>query len=207
MIHDDKTRDCEAHAIIGGNQQGKSSLVNLLISKSYDKRSQKVIVLNSSNPLAFQSYFFANNVSQLARKWNGVVRYHNPDGYIQTLNDIYTLAVDGHLRNGAVVMDDCTKYISYNPPQNIKDFLVDRAMYGLDLYFTTHALAFFPAFCRRMVNTITVFKTAENFEKPNELKQLVYPNYNELFSAWSEVMAAPKTKKFIQPHLTVATGV
>lgn len=207
MIHSDSTRDCEAHAIIGGNQQGKSSLVKLLIDKTYDKRSQKVVVLNSSNPKAFQSYFTANSANQLERKWNGVIRYHNGDGYNATLDDIYKLAVDGYLRDGAVIFDDCTKYIGYNPPQKIKDFLVDRAMYGLDLYFTTHALAFFPAFCRRMVNTITVFKTAENFEKPNELKQLDYPNYNALFNAWNEVQAMPKSKQFIQPYLTVETGV
>ncbi|MCW5907317.1 MAG: hypothetical protein KIS94_05625 [Chitinophagales bacterium] len=207
MIHEDNTRDREAHAIIGGNQQGKSSLINELITKGYDKRCEKIIVLNSTNPKPFQSYFFCSSPLQLKKKWNGIVRYHNSTGYKETLDDIYQLCADGYLRKGAVVFDDCTKYIGFNPPQKIKDFLVDRAMYDLDLYFTTHALAFFPAWCRRMVNTVTVFKTAETFETSRELKELGYPNYERIFAAWQQTMQTKSTKNFIQPHITIATGV
>lgn len=207
MLHADDTRDREAHAIIGGNQQGKSSLVKKLIEKAYDKRSQKVVVLNSSNPKAFQGYFFASSKTQLMRKWNGIVRYHNPAGYKETLEDIYSLATEGYLKNGAVIFDDCTKYIASNPPEKIKEFLVDRAMFDLDLYFTTHSLVMLSAWIRRMVNTITVFKTAESFEQPRELKELQYPNYKALFQIWTEVKNTPQTKEHIQPNLTIATGV
>lgn len=207
MIHSDNTRDREAHAIIGGNQQGKSSLVKQIIENGYDKRKHQIVILNTTNPKAFQSYFFASGKTQLQKKWKGVIRYHNSNGYKQTLQDVYELTVEGYIRNGAIVFDDCTKYMGSNPPEKIKEFLVDRAMYDIDLYFTTHSLAFLPAWVRRMVNTITVFKTAETFEQERELKDLLYPNYRAVFHAWQKVMAAKPVNSFIQPNYTVATGV
>ena len=199
--------DAEAHAIIGGNKQGKSSLVKLLVEK-YDKRSQKVVILNNSNPLAFSNYAYYSTPDILHKRWHGIIRYHNEaGGFKQSLADVYEAARSKRLTNGCVVFDDCTKYIDSNVPQDVKDFLVDRRMINLDLFFTTHSLAFLPPFVRRMVNTVTVFKTAENFEKPREVKELKYANYEALFDAWTEVMAAAPNKGFIQPHLTIETGI
>lgn len=200
-------RNWEAHGIIGGNAQGKSSLIVDLLT-AYDMRSQKVVILNNTNPPAFQRFKFIDSPERLKGKWHGVVRYHNPDGFKQSMNDIYQLASDGYLSNGAVVFDDCTKYIEPWPPEVIRNFLVDRRMFSLDLFFTTHALRFLPKFVRGMVNTITVFKTAEVFEKPSELKTLEYSNYHTIYQEWTRVMATPHNpKKYIQEHSTVETGI
>ncbi len=198
----------EAHVIIGGNKQGKSSLVAQLIKGSFDKRREKVVVLNSSNPLAFAGYDYHEDAKILKRNWHGVIRYHNPAGYKQTLTDVYQAVVGGYLYNGAIVFDDCTKYIDPWPAEDIRNFLVDRRMYGLHLFFTTHALRFYPRFCRGMTNTITVFKTAETFNKPEEIRALSYPNSDKLFLAWDFVRDTPNDpKKHIQFHLTVDTGI
>lgn len=206
MIHAND-RDREAYAIIGGNQQGKSSLVKKLIDAAYDKRKDKVIVLNSSNPRAFQEYFLASQPKQLQRKWNGVVRYHNADGYKQTVEDVWNLVQDGYMRSGCVVFDDCTKYIDEKTPEHIRYFLVDRAMYDIDIIFTTHALAFLPKFIRRMVNVVVVFKTGDGFKVANDLYRLNYPNHEKIFAAYQEVMNLPQSKEIIQPHIAVATGI
>lgn len=202
-----RTEDAKATAIIGGVQQGKSSLVTKLIEQCYDKRTHKVVILNNTAPLAFSQFDYYEDAAVLSAKWRGVIRYHNPGGFKEAIKDVYEAASSGALRNGAVVFDDCTKYIDPWPSEDIRNFLVDRRMIQLDLIFTTHALAFLPKFCRRMINYITVFKTAENFESPREIKQLGYANYTAIYEAWRDVMNQPKTHKHIQPHHTISTGI
>jgi hypothetical protein len=202
-----KTEDAKASAIIGGVKQGKSSLVVNIIDKCYDKRSHKIVILNNSAPIAFEKYTFFNTPQVLKRNWHGVIRYHNPEGFKQTIRDVYEAASSGHLRNGAVIFDDCTKYIDANPAEDIKNFLVDRRMIGLDLIFTTHALRFLPKFCRGMINSVTIFKTAETFESEKEIKALQYPNYSAIYKAWKDIMNQPATSRHIQPHHTITTGI
>lgn len=198
----------EAHAIIGGNKQGKSALVAKLIPVWFDLRSDKIVVLNSSGPKAFSEYSYYTTPVVLRKKWHGIIRYHNPEGYQQTLKDVYQAVIDGYLYNGAVVFDDCSKYLTANPPQEIKDFLIDRRMYGLQLIFTTHALRFYPKFCRAVTNTITVFKTAEEFKSASDLSGLEYANSVGIFEAWKTVQQIPDDpKKFIQAHRTIETGI
>ncbi len=203
-------RDWEALGIFGGKGQGKSGLVRKLITKCYDMRSQKVVILNNTNPPAFQDYMLVQSPGALMKRWRGVVRYHNPNGCRAGLEDICKLIADGYISNGCVVLDDCTKYIDPNVKHHVKEILVDHRMRDLDLMFTTHALRFMPPFCRAMISTITVFKTGETFDRPAEIKALGYPNYNELFNAWKIIEATPEVKKpkdFIQPFRTIETGV
>lgn len=200
--------DVEAHAIIGGNRQGKSSLVAQLITQWFDMRTNKVVVLNSSGPRAFADYDYHENPEFFKTRWHGVIRYHNPAGYKETLKDVYQAVTEKYLYNGCVVFDDATKYLGDTPPQSIKDFLVDRRMYGLQLIFTTHMLRSYTKFCRGMSNTITVFKTAEVFESLNDMKQLEYPNYPQLFEAWQTVKNIPDVEgKQIQEYRTIETGI
>lgn len=201
-------RDNEAAAVIGFNGEGKSSLVMDIVREVYDLRSQKIVILNSTNPIVFQKLTYVDNVEKLRKGWHGIVRFDNPNSDEETLWDVYNLAKDGYLSNGAVVFDDCTNYINANPQKEIKKFLVNRRMYNLDIFFTTHSLAMLPKFCRSMVNSVTVFKTGEVFENPRELRELNYPNYTEIYNAWKEVMRIPKDRnKFIQANRTIATGV
>lgn len=217
-------RDAEAHAIIGFNGTGKSSLFAETIVPCYDLRSQKILILNSATPRPFENYYRVNNINALMRKWHGVILYHNPAGAKQTLIDVYNLANQGYFYNGALMIDDATKYTNGNLPQPVKDFLVDRKAFNLDLFVTTHLLKFVPPFCRSLLNTITLFATTDVLKSYKDVDNLDYSNSVAIYNAWKSVVdmgiqyeVPPVLKdgkvikegkrKRIQPHKTIATGV
>jgi hypothetical protein len=200
-------RNYEAHALIGGRGQGKSSYARKLFD-AYDLRSQRILVLTATLPPAYKDITEVKDINQLKRWKRGMVRYYNHESPKQMLKDIHDLCVQGYIRNGLVIFEDCTNYIDPWPAESIRQFLVNCRMFQLDLIFTTHALAFLPKFVRRMVNTITVFKTAETFETPKEVKQLGYPNYEAVYDAWQECMRAPKNNRsYVQHYVTIETGI
>lgn len=207
-------RDRLANAIIGGKAQGKSTFIKKLIAL-YNGPTDKVIILTSQDPPAYAKFKRVHSIDEIKRLKKGVVKYYDYNEPHNMINDLRDLATQGwetstghkKFTGGAVVFEDTTNYLEHNPPRGVKNFLVDHRMMELDLFFVTHALRFLPKFVRGMVSTITVFKTAETFNKPEEIRQLGYPNSDNLFNAWSEVMAAPKTNEFIQSHITIETGV
>lgn len=205
-----------ANAIIGGNGQGKSSFTAEIIEKVYLPRGERVLILTSQDPPAYKKYPRIENIEDLLFVKKGAVKYYNPYNSKQMLSQIKELCLIGidtpkgkkYFRNGLVVFEDCTNYISANPQEELKNFLVDRRMADLDLIFTTHAIRFLPKFVRGMVNSVTIFKTAETFENSKEIQRLAYPNYHELFQAWKKVMNTPDNpKKFIKAHETITTGI
>lgn len=202
-------RDRKSTAVVGGRAQGKSSLIKRLLDKCYKKsKGDKVLILTPTVPPAYEKVKEVSLEFLQTKNWRGMVRYYNHGDAKQMLKDIHDLCIAGKLRKGCVVFEDCTNYIDPWPAESIRNFLVNMRMFDLDLIFTTHALRFLPKFCRGMVNYVTVFKTAETFENPKELKQLAYPNYHKLYEGWCEVMAEPRDESsFIQPHRSVDTGL
>ena len=202
-------RDRKAFAFIGGRAQGKSTLIKKLLDSFYSKaQKDKVLILTPTVPPAYEKVKEVDLEFLQTKNWYGMVRYYNHDDAKQMLKDVHHLCIQGKLRKGCIVFEDCTNYIDPWPAESIRNFLVNMRMFDLDLIFTTHALRFLPKFCRGMVNYITVFKTAETFENPKELRQLAYPNYHHLYIGWQEVMHTQRDESsFVQAYRTVDTGL
>lgn len=198
----------EANAIIGGKEQGKSTFTSSIID-AYAAYGERVIILTETEPHAYRKYKRVKMVESLARPdCPKVVKYYNREDPFIMLRDIYKLCIDGKIRSGLLVMEDATNYLDYNPVREIRQLLTNHRMFHLDIIITSHALSLFPKFCRKMVSTVTVFQTAEGFEDPREIKSLGYPPYKSLYKAWVNCMKTPKnTKKFVQYHETIITGV
>lgn len=201
------TRDREAHAIIGFKAEGKTTFVRKVADASYDYRTDKVIVICNTVPPALADLSYVDNPEKLRKGWVGIIRYFNPEGYEETVSDIVDLVEQGYIKKGAIFFDDVTKYITANPQEKIKRVLTDHRMRDLDLFFITHALRMLPKFCRAMISTVTMFKTAENFEHPRDVRQLDYSNYEAIYHGWKKVKATPRIPGYIQTHVTVETGV
>lgn len=197
-----------AMALIGGRAQGKSTYARKkIIEPCYDLRTDKILVLTPTVPPAYGDIREVTLHELQNRRWHGMLRYYNHQSAKQMLKDIHDLCTANKLRKGLLVFEDCTNYIDPWPAESIRNFLVNMRMFDLDLIFTTHAIRFLPKFCRTMVNTVTTFKTAENFRSPEELRQLGYANYEALYNGWKYVMEQPKVEGYIQAHRTIDTGI
>jgi hypothetical protein len=202
-----KQRDWETNVIVGFKGQGKSPYIRELI-KAYDLRKQQILVICPSNPLSFQDLIELKSLKALkGRKWHGIFKYYNNEDEMQMLYDIKDLCDSGDLKNGAIFFDDCAAYMDSNVPRVLRSFLINHKNKDLDLFFVSHMLRMVPPFIRGNSSTVTVFKTAETFEKVGDMRALDFPNYEELFNAWMEVKGLKKTKNWIQPHITIETGV
>lgn len=201
-----ETRDRSAHVIIGKKGQGKSPYIKYLIDNCYDLRSDKILILTASTPKAFENYVRVASINKLKQKWHGVVLYYGTSDK-QMLVDVKELVMSGHMNPGAIFFDDCTPYLNHTPGEEIKSFLTHHKNMGTDIYWITHGLGMFSSFCRKMVSSVTLFKTNDTYPNPRDFYSLKYPNSEALYQAWLKVNAMPVTKNYIQPHITVSTGV
>jgi hypothetical protein len=101
-----------------------------------------------------------------------------------------TLAIIAkHFRNGLLVFEDCTKYIPPTVPPEIKEFLVDNRMMGVDLIFTFHSWNRVPRFFWEMSTHVTIKKTQDSIDTPRNRE--VVPNYDKVLAAARRVAADP----------------
>ena len=92
-----------------------------------------------------------------------------------------------NFRDGLLIWEDCTAYISANPKPIIKEFLTNHRMYRVDMIFTFHALKFVPPFFWSMISYIILLKTNETFRKAKNEDRV--PNYEEIYEAFTRVKA------------------
>jgi hypothetical protein len=206
MIGGGETR--EANAVIGGKEQGKSTFTSEII-EMYRAAGERVVILTETEPHAYKKYPRVKLVESLGRPdCPRVVKYYNRLDARRMLKDVYRLCVDGKIKSGLLVMEDATNYLDPWPVIEVRQFLTNHRMFHLDIIITSHSLDLFPNFCRKMVSSVTIFQTAEVFEKDREIKSLKYGNHVNLFKAWQKCMRTPKNKKsYIQYHETIATGI
>ena len=189
-----------SHVLVGFKRTGKSTYIRRIIDQCYHPK-QKILIVTQTDPEAYGKFRRAESESQL-RAWKfGPVKYYNRKSRKQMLQTILDLAEDGILRNGAVIFEDATSYITGNPPDEILDFLINHRMYFLDLYFILHSLTDVPPKLWRNVTSVTVFKTAENESLIRERKMI--PNLDKVLEAWKKVKTDPDMRKSI----TVSTGI
>ncbi len=196
----------ERHAFVGVNGTGKSTVIEKLF-KSYDLKTQRIVVIAETDPPAYEKYKRVKDYEDLKRFKNGVIKFYDYENnpYLM-LSKLRELCNDGYLRNGLFVFEDCTNYVDSNPHRDVKSFIINHRMYDLDLIFTTHGLTLLPKFMRKFMHTITLFKTGEEFESERDLKSIGYMNSGALFSAYKEASEQYRkgNKHF---HKTIATGL
>lgn len=204
-----KDDDYKRMAFIGKNKTGKSTVVIDLVRKSYDQATHRVLLICDTDPKAYDGITRLYTYDQLRNFKSGIAKFFDyktdPAQMIENIIDIIREGqnkADKYLQNGCIVFDDCSNYIRTNPPVSVTTFLGNHRMYHLDLFFTVHSIADLPALLRRRMSFFTVFKTLDSFQTYKKVEALNYPNAENLYKAWVQVMNDPNQYS----HLTITTG-
>jgi len=185
------SRDLHYSAIVVGQKGVGKSTKLATIAKQYHP-SLKVLIIDVNGSPAYNA-FKQVEPKDIVRLQKGIFRLlGTPD--MATLTTIAT-----KFRDGLVIFEDCTKYISGAVHPSIKTFLVDHRMYNCDLIFTFHSLKRVPPFFWEMISYCVLFKTAEVFENPTNKFRI--PNYENMLKAFNEV----KANKDLRFNKTVET--
>ena len=163
--------------IVGRKGVGKSTELNK-IARAYPT-AKKVLIIDVNGSPAYNEHQQIE-VKQIKLVRQGVVKL------LGTPTKETLKIIAEHFRNGLVIFEDCTKYISGNVDPSIKTFLVDHRMYNCDLIFTFHSIKMVPPFFWQMISYCTLFKTAETFD--NSYKNRL-PNYEALSKAFNRIKA------------------
>lgn len=187
-------RDLHYSAIVAGQKGvGKSTyLANEVVIK-YPK-TKKVLVIDVNGSPAYNA-FQTIEPKQIKLLRSGIVKI------LGTPSEDTLAQIARDFRDGLVVFEDSTKYITGNVSPAIRTFLVDHRMYNCDLIFTFHSLKRIPPFFWEMISYVELFKTSENFATGNNRNRI--PNYENMLVAFKEVNA----NKSIRYHQTVETMV
>lgn len=166
--------------IIGRRRTGKSTLLNKLAEKYASGTGKKALVLDVNGAPAYKHHQLLtkkNFALWCNGNYNGVKRFYLSD------NDEMMAMVIEHFRNGAVFLEDCTKYIDKNPNKLVKTFLSDCRMWNADLFFTFHSLVIVPVFFWTMTNKVFVLRTNDILKGRDGFFERRVPNYHAIKEA------------------------
>tara|TARA_R110002074_G_scaffold177969_5_gene341481 strand:+ start:1369 stop:2007 length:639 start_codon:yes stop_codon:yes gene_type:complete len=156
--------------LVGFNNTGKTYYVrNVLAKKLLKADKTKKIVLISSNCFdkTLKGVKQVHSFKDLKRLKSGFVvfwdkkhfREHGENGFF---DELYQLAEDGHLTNGAIIIDDATKYFSKGVISKVMaSFLTDYRHFGLDFFFIFHELKRIPTILLDRIHIVLMKKTTE----------------------------------------------
>jgi hypothetical protein len=170
--------------IIGRKATGKSTYACNL-AKEYVKANptKRFLIVDVNGSPAYNEFPLLDE-SKL-RTWKPdaklrVAKYYNP-------NHTEMFAAIQNFRNGAILFEDCTKYILPNPSAEIRMYLTDHRMWNVDLFFTFHSLNRVPPFFWEMTAWVVLKKTQDTDIK--SFKNRI-PNFKDIEKAWNSVMAS-----------------
>lgn len=175
-----KTRANFAAILVGRKHTGKSTRLKKY-AINYPKTS-KVLVLDVNRSPAYNN-IKEITVDQIKRVRSGVVKLAG------TPDDETLKIIADDFRDGLVIFEDCTKYITGNVKPEIRKFLVDHRMWRCDLIFTFHSLKMIPPFFWQMISYIEILKTQENFINATNRNRV--PNFDKIAEAFTKVNNQP----------------
>lgn len=175
------TRESHTASIVVGRKHTGKSTKLAKIAKRYPANG-KVLILDVNASPAYND-FPETSIDKVKHLRSGVVKL------VGTPDEKALKEIAASFRDGLVIFEDCTKYISGNVRPEVRAFLVDHRMMRCDLIFTFHSLKRVPPQFWEMISYITILKTQENFEGSRN-KQLV-PNYDKVLEAYKKVNEHP----------------
>lgn len=184
----DRDRGHEIHAIVAGRYCGKSTLIAREIIPQYDAgkgKPQTVVILTNTDPPAYNKYRRIDSVEDMKRV-RGVVKFYDRNFSMDNqLLELHKLYDAGYLRNGALILEDATKYIESNPKKEVKALVYDSRMFDIDIFVVFHSLKAIPPKLRATLASITIGgNTGQLFQDYRELEALGFPNAPGLFKAY-----------------------
>lgn len=185
-----ETRPCFSMIHIGRKHTGKSTHTARRVreyARAYPNRKVLIIDINGSPAYSewpwIDYHEFANWKKGVRRFWD-----RDTSKMLEFLLTRMPGTVHYPCDTGLIVWEDCTAYIGFNPPSEIRQFLVSHRMMDLDMIYTFHSVNQVPRFYWQMTGIITLQKTQEELQL-KDLKRKVIPNYAAIYEAWTSVMA------------------
>jgi hypothetical protein len=191
-------RENEAIVIVGRKRTGKSTLSNNFATKlAAPFRRTLIIDVNGSPAYAQHEEIGYKKL----KRWRsgGVYKFYDPN--VERMFQFFTTyygpqyneegeRIGNRPFHGLIIFEDCTKYISANPSQEIKTFLVDHRMWDADLVFTFHSISMIPPFFWKMTKRVIILKTQDTLGQLKARRDVI-PNWENVFNTHQEVMRDP----------------
>jgi hypothetical protein len=218
-------RDYKSYLFVGTKGQGKSTLMRDLMdvymvkfSKVYQKSNVKprVFVHDYSESRAFSDIMTVEEAARRMRVdlehpmdllglkdrkgnyvWkSGMLRYTGRD--LDDIEKMYRTLMD-HFRNGFLLLDELTSYVSARPPRWLTGVLVWHRNAGVELAFAIHHLLDVPNTFSRgiMLSKLILMNSGEKNITLRQLKSK-YSFADELFRAYQRVLRAKPKKTRVQ---------
>lgn len=171
--------------MVGRRATGKSTYLKESAEGFAKRTGKRALIIDVNNSPAYSHLPLLSESEFLAWRGNSsirVARFYLPKQMNRMLN-----LIEERFVNGLLILEDCTKYISANPPEQIKSLLVDNRMKNVDLFFTFHALYQVPPFFWTLTDILILKKTQETLDASDRKR---YPNFIELQKAFAKVQSS-----------------
>lgn len=151
--------------IIGGRGQGKTDFIKNVIFPLNKRR----IICDTFDSPVWRNYYTFIHPERESEKIEMIdfdrVKENDPGTFrlISSDTDRIFQTIEKEAWNSLVVIEDATRFISKNVDSNVRKFVLDTKQRNLDLIFVFHSLSDVPPDLIRWSDTLTLFKTNENF--------------------------------------------
>lgn len=165
----------QVSVIIGRRGCGKTTFTLELVKK----HPKKVLIIDTLDHPTYKTLGIPIIKATDLKRWkSGTYRIIATD-----FEEVFT-ELSAHIKNALVVFEDCTKYIRWNIPDHIRNFIIDSKQKNLDLVFLFHGFGMVQPDLYRLADNLTMFKTNENINTyTNKI-----PNFGAVEKAHAKVM-------------------
>jgi hypothetical protein len=161
--------------LIGKRKTGKTTFGRKIIEGTQHK---KILVVDTFDHPDYKD-FQTITTAMLPRWKSGRKRIlYRSDEDLQAINE--------HVRNTLIVLEDCTKYITGDISAPMKGIIFDSKQKNNDVLLMYHGFSFAPPKLLANVNYITLFKIGENIDN---YKSKI-PNYETIHRAHLSIQAS-----------------
>ena len=169
------TRTNQVFMLIGKRKTGKTTVGRALIDASLHK---KILVVDTFEHPDYKD--FETITTDMLPRWkSGRKRIlYREDEDLQAINE--------HVRNTLIVLEDCTKYITGDISKPVKGIIFDSKQKNNDVIMMYHGFSYAPPKLLANVNYITLFKIGENIDN---YKSKI-PNYEIIYKAHKAIQAS-----------------
>ncbi|HMT36094.1 MAG TPA: hypothetical protein PKC41_09555 [Chitinophagaceae bacterium] len=163
--------------LVGRRKAGKTYLGRKIIDTT---KFEKILVVDTFEHPDYKD--FQTIQPEMLPRWKKgkkrILCYDQNDEAFKAIND--------HVKNTLIVMEDCTKYMIGDLSKSIRGIIFDSKQKNNDVLLMYHGFSFAPPKLLSNVNYITLFKIGENIENAKSK----IPNYETILKGHREIQAS-----------------
>jgi hypothetical protein len=202
-------RPCELTLVFGDINQGKSAKVVQVVKEIFKHRTTKILSLIKSDSIAYSGFRRLNSYNELkafCETGTGFAKFWDFESKPKEAPKKALSFLAQNFRNGILICEDSTSYLESYVPEEVKDWIINRKNYGVDIFLVYHFMLPLNRKFTTLYSNMILFKVPDNVKHNFNDYAKQYKDWDKVHEAWQKIQTSAPRSGYIQPHAEIVNG-